>query len=205
MASQNKSNINNKPLVVIEGLDGVGKTSFAKRFSEKIGGVYSYSISDRLQPISMEIDKGSTSTVRFFYYITSLIDLQEQIEKTLKTQPLVLDRYIDSTIIYHQSSGVPIDYINLEKLPLRVPDIVFVLSASDEDRKSRMIDRDYRSPRDNESLGSKGRVIANYYLDPCECFFPSKTHLIKNENIELALENALNIYTHILNKHTLNT
>ena len=115
--------------IVVEGLDGAGKTTVARHLSNKIGGIYLYSISQLFEPIKIPIDREENSLLRYLYYITSLVALQHDIENALRKGNLILDRYIDSTLLYHAAIGVDIDIVDRSKLNLREPDYIFVIQV----------------------------------------------------------------------------
>lgn len=64
-------------LVAIEGVDGVGKTTLAKRFEQEFGYKYMYPVPAPLKSIRKRIEKLSNIEVRFWYYLASNVTLQQ--------------------------------------------------------------------------------------------------------------------------------
>lgn len=125
-------------VVVVEGVDGVGKTTLAKRIAEEFRFFYLYTPQPPLASIRKEIEALRSYRSRFFYYLASNITVQDLIEEKLESGiSVVIDRYVYSTFIMHKHLGVDVSCVEMEQLPIRWPDIGILLTADTAIRESR--------------------------------------------------------------------
>lgn len=128
----------NPLLVVVEGVDNVGKTTLARRIAEELEFFYLYTPQPPLDCIRREVEALRDFKTRFFYYLTSVVAVQDAIEEQLLSgKSVVIDRYIYSTVIMHQQLGVNINCVNVRQLPIRWPDVGFLLTAQTDVRELR--------------------------------------------------------------------
>lgn len=87
--------------------------------------------------------KSQTSLeARFLFYISSAVYKSELITELLKTQWVVCDRYIYSTLAHHQAHNPRIiTTVNLQQLPIRWPDYYFLVTVPDVTRLRRVRQR----------------------------------------------------------------
>ena len=123
----------NKPFfLVIEGVDGSGKSTTAIQLAERLGGVYVKSPSRQCQQLWGNFDQHSKSYLaRFFFYTMSLCEAAQDIRKYLAAgTSVVADRWETSTILYHeQLLGMDLS-TSLKGLNLPRPDFIFILQPS---------------------------------------------------------------------------
>jgi thymidylate kinase len=130
-------------ILVVEGVDCVGKTTLAKAIALKYGFQYLYTPQIPLATIRKEVEMLDDSNTRFFYYLTSVIAVQKIIQTMLSSgKSLIIDRYIHSTFVMHQMLGVDVTCVNIEKLPILWPTISILLTAQSETRSVRKSGRD---------------------------------------------------------------
>ncbi len=134
--------------IVIEGIDGVGKTTCVPLLAEKIQAACYKIPSGLFKRTRAEIDASADVQVRFSFYLTSVFHASIEIGKLLLSQNVVCDRYIFSTIAYHLALGADLFYLNIAKLPILWPDYSFYLCAREEVRRRRMALRPGLSPSD---------------------------------------------------------
>jgi thymidylate kinase len=84
-------------------------------------------------------------TARLLFYISSVVIASHQIEEELKTRPVVCDRYINSTICYHEAMGVDTSLIEIDKLEIVKPDICICLTVNEKVRVQRIQNRQISS------------------------------------------------------------
>lgn len=130
-------------ILVIEGVDCVGKTILAKSIASKLGFRYLYTPQSPLSVIRKEIESLDDSNTRFFYYLASVIAVQRKIRSDIDLgRSVVIDRYIHSTLVMHRVLGVDVSCVNIEKLPIVWPTISVLLMATSATRSLRREKRD---------------------------------------------------------------
>lgn len=180
-------------VVVVEGLDGSGKTTFAKSLAAALsspdGSVRAFAVST--PPKSMSgvrdvFDKRGGAVARAFYMVSNyvlLLDVREEMERISAAEPspseketsfvFVVDRWYTSTcaytIGYKNTTGgeESIDSLDasLFRWPndLRKPDVVALLQVDDEVRKRRVEKRAAAAVDDDNHNPWDGRLSR----DPC--------------------------------------
>lgn len=141
---------NRRLFIVIEGVDGVGKSVCAKLLARMLHGYYYKTPSQPFSKIKREIDLSSNLETRFIFYLASVINASREIENLLRKRVIVCDRYIYSTIAYHQALRADISYVNVPRLPILLPDFSFYLWADWKTRKKRLIKRGLRFVSDKK-------------------------------------------------------
>jgi thymidylate kinase len=95
---------NRFPIVAIEGIDGVGKTSVAKVLAKSIKGDYINTPPVDYKPLKLFFELPERSAkARLLFYAGSLWEIWENIIERCKVRPVVLDRYTLSTLLYHET------------------------------------------------------------------------------------------------------
>jgi thymidylate kinase len=123
---------NGFPLVVIEASDFRGKTSIAQALSEILGATQVKTPIPPVAEFRKFYDCCGDFNARFLYYISALILASNTIDRLLQTGPVVCDRYIHSTVIYHQILGVDVTMVDIEKLNLVVPTLTVCLTCNSD-------------------------------------------------------------------------
>jgi dTMP kinase len=134
-------------LIVFEGIDGVGKTTLSKLLQDRLvkQGVKTVRYEDieeknsgfnQLKPF---IKTQAPINSSLLFYISSAIYKSQQIEKLLKHNWVICDRYIYSTLAYHKIRNADMSLIpDVKKIPLRLPDFLFLLKVNDNIRLKRI-------------------------------------------------------------------
>ncbi len=118
------------PFVVIEGIDGAGKTTIAQFLSHLIGAAYVKTPVGAVKWNRNYIDK-LDPLPRFLYYVADLAEASQLITENLLRQPVVCDRYHLSTILNHQAMGVPVGMVDFSALQIVKPMAVVYLWAEE--------------------------------------------------------------------------
>lgn len=140
-------------IIVLEGVDCVGKTTLAKKLESELGFQYLYTPQPPIAFIRKEIESSNDLQTRFFYYLTSVIAVQPLLRMmTLNNGFVVIDRYIYSTFAMHKAMGTEIGTVNMRKLPILWPRIGILLTADKETRKHR------RTMRGNNPVAYDQRI-----------------------------------------------
>lgn len=129
-------------LVVIEGVDGVGKTTLAEKFEKELGYRYLYPVPTPFKSIRKRIEKLGDIEVRFWYYLASNVTLQQVLRRMIASgKRVVLDRYVYSTMASHQAMGATVECVELSKVPHIIPDYAVLLTCSPQVRNARILSR----------------------------------------------------------------
>jgi deoxyguanosine kinase len=112
--------------ILFEGVDGSGKTSLAKLLAADLGGQYYHSPPQCLEPLRAYANS-ATPQVRYRYYLLGNYITSHELSKLLESFDVVVDKYLYSTIAFHQ-------VLLKQKLELPqdilLPDHIFFTTAS---------------------------------------------------------------------------
>ena len=136
--------------IVIEGIDGVGKTTLCKKLSKELNAFYFHTPFKPFKRLKNNIEELKNPSIRFYYYLTSVLACTPLLESILKESSIVCDRYIWSTIAYHRALGVDTSCIQIDKLPIIKPDHSFYIYLNEEERRKRINTRQKKSKADYE-------------------------------------------------------
>lgn len=138
-------------LIVFEGIDGVGKTTLAKRLKHELLmlGIetifYDEDIEDKYSGFNC-IEPYIKNCVHidssFLFYLASSINKSKIISKLLEKQWVICDKYTYSSIAYHRLHGSRLaNRININFLPILKPDYLFLILAEEKVRLERIKNR----------------------------------------------------------------
>ena len=133
--------MNNKDcrvFLAFEGLSGSGKTTVAKLVAESIGATFYKTPPAPFDSIRNKVDRESDISARFHFYLASIVQASYEISKILKEKSVVCDRYILTTLCYHQAIGVEINLPKLFFEKLLQPDHTFLVVCEDVVRLRRL-------------------------------------------------------------------
>lgn len=139
--------------VVVEGLDGTGKSSVVRGVAARMVGAGHPAIAIRcpVGDFSLAepfVRQACTTDARYLFYLSGAKYTSDIVSDLLATQSVVCDRYYYSTVAYHQACGAQIE-VDLASLGLRQPDLKFCLTVSDEQvRQTRIASRGEATPGD---------------------------------------------------------
>lgn len=148
--------------IVIEGIDGVGKTTIAKNLAQALGAVYYPTPPETLVHFKRELHDGTITNlrhfvdqlgnneIRFFYYLIGVLYASQDIKELLKSNSVVCDRYISSTLAYHYALSPTLKNIDLSNLHYLQPDAEFLLDANETTRMQRINSRGSKSASDKQ-------------------------------------------------------
>lgn len=130
-------------IIVLEGLEGVGKTTLSKMISSALPAEYLKSPPPDLNLVRGYYSEINDKSANFYFYLSGLAALQEQIKPFKGSENhLVIDRYIDSTIAYH-ADGVNFTAPAYESSAFLVPDLKIHITCPEQDRLDRMQNRGF--------------------------------------------------------------
>lgn len=122
--------------IALEGISGSGKTELSKLLAQQIFAQYYTTPPETFRLSRREVDEKACLESRFLFYLASVVYASHEIDKILKTQSVVCDKYIWSTICYHTTLGLNV------KIPqwitYRQPDHTFLIVCDNDVRLKRL-------------------------------------------------------------------
>ena len=155
--------------LVLEGLDGSGKTTVAKRAAEIIGARYMTTPSEavRAHREAIVTSFGPSQEAAQLFYLATVLAASREVEACLTSGvSVVLDRYFLSTQVYAEFRGSQLRIEDEIERLLRPADFTIFLDASLDLRRSRMAQRADTSAADRETydLVADSMLRAGYEL-----------------------------------------
>lgn len=128
--------------IVLEGIDGAGKTSIGNYLQQKYGFVYVETPGKEYETMKSYMGKRDPYT-RLAFYFAGNLDASSKIKNLLKTNTVVCDRYFYSTLAYfslYTGETPQAAYQMTKGLLKRIlkPDIIFLLQLDNEVKKVRL-------------------------------------------------------------------
>lgn len=149
--------------IVIEGLDGVGKTTVARGLASRIDGVFIETPLADFRALRSQFNPGHNLESRFLFYLAAVAHASDSIRHELTTRHVVCARYVASSVAYHRALGarliVDVDSINLVR-----PHYSFLLTANESERNARLVGRGRKTAEDSllDEPNTRDRVLGEY-------------------------------------------
>ena len=142
--------------IVIEGLDGVGKSTITKALATAINAVVLTTPGDKFKGIrdQLEVIYQDNHQARQLFYMSTVVSISEQVRDLIsKGKNVIVDRYWLSTQVYHhwKSDNSHFELLDVEKT-LLAPDITLYLELPLDQRKKRLAGRTVNTVEDNLTL-----------------------------------------------------
>ena len=158
--------------IVLEALDGVGKTTLAEGLAARLGGITMNTPGDALRGVSSEIldGLGPNQEARCLFYASSVLARGREARDLVEAGGIVvMDRYWLSTVSYARARGVEADLDQVESL-VPAPDITILLTLDEGERQRRMRERGF-TEADRETLDARFRdqVLAEMHWQNRRC------------------------------------
>ncbi len=133
--------------IVIEGLDGVGKSTLVQGVTEALGAVAMDTPGADLSDVRHHVDRfveGDPEASQLFYAMAVKVMGQRAQQATLRGQTVVMDRYWLSTAAYAEVYGSSLALAEVaQRLP--APDLTLYLTLDDAERRRRLEQRGMRA------------------------------------------------------------
>jgi thymidylate kinase len=146
----------------LEGLDGVGKTTVRETLKNR--GCVVLKTPPQSFPIRRELYDDLNVTSRFMFYLMGVILAGNEAKKIAKSEPVLCDRYLLTTIAAHEAMGLSLPVINIMMPILRsipTPCNTFLLVADEEERIRRMTIRG-ANQTDIANLRINSKILDGY-------------------------------------------
>lgn len=154
-----------KKFIVIEGLDGTGKSTTAKALAEALGGTALTTPLDKFKQVRPQLEDIYLNEPygRQLFYASTAIASSIQVKQELEThQVVILDRYWLSTQVYHhwRTQGQHFELDEVENMLLK-PDLTIYLELALEERMKRLEGRSANTEEDRQTT----ELVANEQLN----------------------------------------
>ncbi|OPX55941.1 dTMP kinase [Oceanospirillum multiglobuliferum] len=156
--------------IVLEGLDGVGKSTLARRFAQQYGYQLMTTPGSELLPIRADIihGLGSSETAKALFYAATVQAEGEKVQGLIQSgQSVLMDRYRASTIAYANERGVTLD-LSFVLSRAYQPHLSILLTLDESERQLRLQKRG-ATAEDIETLNPAFRVgVLNKLQAQCD-------------------------------------
>ena len=150
--------------IVIEGLDGTGKSTVAKALAQSLDGTALSTPLDKFKPVreSLEGMYRGDALSRQLFYASTVLNATNEIKHLIRETPVVLDRYWLSTQVYHhwKCQGEHLALTEVER-KLLVPNLTVYLELPLSVRQQRLSNRAGNTEEDNLTLTSDAHHTLN--------------------------------------------
>lgn len=126
-------------LIVIEGIDNVGKTSSAQLLAQRLteNGLPAMCYKtppSQFSEVTRLINENASRDAHFLYHAAMVKYAEKEIVRLLKEKIVVCDRWFYSTYAYHVAAGSKLQ-LHWDHLMKVKPDHVFLLLVRDENKR----------------------------------------------------------------------
>lgn len=133
--------------IIVEGMDGTGKSTVVRQLAQVIGARAVSSVPTVLDPLRPWVDASASLETRYAFYRFAVSSMADEVDRLLRHQPVVCDRWIYSTLAYHAALGLGVDEDEVGGLA-SMPDHAFLLTAPSATRSTRINARSANSHAD---------------------------------------------------------
>ncbi|MFF6997499.1 thymidylate kinase [Streptomyces sp. NPDC008313] len=158
------------PLIVLEGVSGVGKSTLRAALVERLGATGIHTLHAPHADWSGTVNARLRPLPQFAFYLSGLLHVSDSIRQARVTRPVVADRYVSSVVACHSAvHRVPVATVAGLLEPYRPylsePTRTFYLRCSEGALRDRLAGKSDLSEDDVDLLTVKGRLsrlLANF-------------------------------------------
>ncbi|WEL19188.1 dTMP kinase [Candidatus Nanohalococcus occultus] len=186
--------------IVIEGADGAGTTTQAKKLADHLDAHYTYEPSKSKIGVKVDelisTDDSSADTVALAFAADRMVHLEEEvIPKLEKGETVVCDRYYHSSLVYQPLMGEDFEWVKSLNRSAIKPDLTVVLDVSAEEGMERVEQRG-KDGNVFEQLDFQQKVVVKYrelkqLEEPIEFVDASNSKEKVFNSVKVALEDHL--------------
>ncbi len=164
--------MNSALFIVIEGMDGVGKTTTIQQLAYNMNAkVLRHMDSHELETLEQLISDKAPSADIHNFALECLHKKSEEVNKLNQNDtPVIMDRYIYSAIAYYLANAKlidePIKAFNIDALQLRQPDVAFYLYLDSDSHLKRIQERGTQNDANDQKI-----ISNNLYRDQLRQYF----------------------------------
>ncbi len=150
-------------LIVIEGLDGTGKTTLARGLADALGAALLRTPPDDLAHVRAEIDRPlrESAVGAQLFYASTVALVSDRVRALLASgRSVVVDRYWSSTVAYAECRAAHVDLADVVAA-LRPADVTLYLELDEATRRERLASRGC-TDADRDSIARLEALSAAY-------------------------------------------
>uniref|UniRef100_A0A1B6EBD4 Thymidylate kinase-like domain-containing protein n=1 Tax=Clastoptera arizonana TaxID=38151 RepID=A0A1B6EBD4_9HEMI len=174
--------------IVMEGLDGSGKSTLTKMLANSLGGVYMATPPPAITHLRQKFDQHNPDLRRAFYALGNYIAAND-VKCERSRRPVVMDRFWNSTTAYAIGNEVklgkelPPENSNIYDWPsdLLMPDYVIYLKVSENIRLERLSKRKDFTPEEDEL---KANEMFRNNLEKIYAFMKNNIHFVDGNSFK---------------------
>ncbi|MFM2619593.1 deoxynucleoside kinase [Vibrio alginolyticus] len=159
--------------IVIEGLDGSGKSTVSKHLAEKLNAKLLTTPGAGFKEVRKQLDTvfEHNPKARQLFYMATVLNVASEAQRFIDSgQNVVVDRYWLSTQVYHHwmSNGqcYTLDEVESELL---APDLTVYLDLPVDERIARINNRNYYTREDKQTLTEQANDgLRSLYIGTCD-------------------------------------
>ncbi|MBZ9645161.1 thymidylate kinase [Streptomyces sp. PSKA30] len=151
------------PLIVLEGVSAVGKSTLAGILAERLKGAGIHTLPLPHSDWSRAVNTKLRPLPQFAFYLSGVLHGSDSIRRTRQLSPVIADRYVSSVIACHAAvHGLDVDMVTELLAPFRsyleVPTYTFYLCCSEASLRERLAHKQDVKDDDIALLRTPGRL-----------------------------------------------